>query len=431
MGEHDTPRVTVQKNGPLRVTDLQRFSNSRGESIGTRQTIALCRCGASRTKPFCDGSHATVGFDDAKRDDRVPDNLDRYAGRQVTVLDNRGTCSHAGFCTSGLPQVWRMGVEPWIDPDGAPPDDVQRVIRQCPSGALAWEEAGVRHDRFLDEPEIQVSRDGPYRVRGGVLLEHVAFGEGASREHFALCRCGHSRNKPFCDGSHWYVGFKDDEALTIARANAEPSGDGITWMSVGRADALAKDRVNTVQAGSKTLALAYGAGGWCAIDGLCPHQGGPLTEGTVCDGAIRCPWHGYDFDLATGKGRGNAHTVTTFEVREVEGTIEVASPAPSRARWTVGHVVAARGVGGRHRLRDGRAFEPRHGRGPPRPGERCRCFGLFRFALVCSGRQPRGFGLLRSVLVCSCAECLIVSQPTPGTRSAALYRGRAPATMTL
>lgn len=58
----------------------------------------------------------------------------------------------------------------------------------------------------------------PLHVRGGVALEGVDFGEGASREHYTLCRCGRSRNKPFCDGTHWHAGFHDDEALTIAAA---------------------------------------------------------------------------------------------------------------------------------------------------------------------------------------------------------------------
>ena len=113
------PIIEPQKDGPLKVTGLREFRNSRGEKIAAKQTVFLCRCGASKRKPFCDGSHAAVGFTDDRSDDRVPDRLDRYEGRELIVRDNRGQCAHAGFCTSGLPQVWRMGVEPWVDPDGA------------------------------------------------------------------------------------------------------------------------------------------------------------------------------------------------------------------------------------------------------------------------------------------------------------------------
>lgn len=56
-----------------------------------------------------------------------------------------------------------------------------------------------------------MSKNGPYRITGGADLKDDTWGEGASREHYALCRCGHSKNKPFCDGSHWYVKFTDDD----------------------------------------------------------------------------------------------------------------------------------------------------------------------------------------------------------------------------
>ena len=71
-----------------------------------------------------------------------------------------------------------------------------------------------------------MSRDGPYCVRGGVELKDCDFGASVTREHFVLCRCGASRNKPFCDGSHWYAGFHDDEALTISKvAKASKAGE--------------------------------------------------------------------------------------------------------------------------------------------------------------------------------------------------------------
>ena len=133
-----TPFIELQPDGPITVTDLTHFTNSRGEPIASSRTIALSAAGASKNKPFCDGRHVAAGFRDAVSADRVPDTLDEYAGAHVTVFDNRGLCSHAGFCTSDLPSVWSTSREPWTDPDAAPPDDVVAVVRRCPSGALSY-----------------------------------------------------------------------------------------------------------------------------------------------------------------------------------------------------------------------------------------------------------------------------------------------------
>ena len=89
-------------------------------------------------------------------------------------------------------------------------EEIVETIRQCPSGALSYTLDGVEHRDLESAPTVQVTKDGPYHVTGGVALETESWGEGVSREHYALCRCGHSKNKPFCDGSHWAAKFTDD-----------------------------------------------------------------------------------------------------------------------------------------------------------------------------------------------------------------------------
>ena len=335
-----TATIEPIENGPLKVTGLTRFRNSRGEPIATRKAVFLCRCGASKTKPFCDGAHVGIGFTGDKSDDRVPDKLESYRGASLTLNDNRGACSHAGHCTRGLPAVWRSAVEPWIDPDGADAEAIVEVVRRCPSGALSYDRGeGVETD-YHETPEIQISRDGPYEVRGGIALEGAALGAGASREHYTLCRCGASKNKPFCDGSHWYAGFRDDEALTVAAAARAGEEAEETWVAVGEPEAFAPGQVHPLTIGERSVALVRGESDWHALDGRCPHQGGPLGEGTLCEGALRCPWHGYDFDLETGKGIGNEHAVERLQVREEGGQVEIALPKPKRSSWTVSHVIA-------------------------------------------------------------------------------------------
>jgi pyruvate oxidase len=337
---NSAPVLTFHKDGPIRVEGLDRFLNSRGEAIAVKKVIAICRCGASRNKPFCDGTHGSIGFTDEKSPDRAPDQLDQYQGKEVTIRDNRGICSHAAYCTRERPKVWRTGVEPWIDPDGESSEDAIEVIRKCPSGALSYEQDGEVHDVYSDIPEIQISRNGPYQVRGGAELQDVDRAEGASLEHCALCRCGASKNKPFCDGRHWYAAFKDDEALTISKANHADETDSQEWIGVGKSVDLEPEIVHSVAVGERSVALVRTDSTSHALDGRCPHQGGPLTEGTLCDGAIRCPWHGYDFSLETGKGVGNELSVERFDSREVDGQIEIAVPQSKRSTWTVSHVIA-------------------------------------------------------------------------------------------
>jgi CDGSH-type Zn-finger protein/truncated hemoglobin YjbI len=206
-------------NGPYLVTNAERLVDWLGQEIPACPTTALCRCGGSATKPFCDGTHAENGFDDAKDPERVPDKRDTYEGLSVTVLDNRGICQHSGFCSDRLKTVFRAGQDPFVAPSGGRMDDIIRAVRNCPSGALSYAVDGHEARAEVDhagkrEQAIEVSKDGPYRITGGIPLQN-ADGEdeprahGASREHYALCRCGHSQNKPFCSGMHWYVEFSD------------------------------------------------------------------------------------------------------------------------------------------------------------------------------------------------------------------------------
>lgn len=174
----------------------------------------------------------STGFTDEKAPGRVADRLDTYNGKEIIIRDNRGICSHAATCSKELPTVWRTGVEPWIDPDGESAQDMISIIRRCPSGALSYEQDGKIEDNYSDTPEIQISRNGPYRVRGGVTLEGVDRAEGVSLEHAVLCRCGASNNKPFCDGRHWYAGFKDDEARTISKANRHDQAGAEEWITI-------------------------------------------------------------------------------------------------------------------------------------------------------------------------------------------------------
>ena len=209
--EGPQPVIECSQNGPFLVRNLQNLRNSKGESIPTKPVIALCRCGGSAKKPFCDGTHSKLGFSSQKVADGTRDKRQDYVGRGITIHDNRSICSHAGFCTDRLASVFMLKTKPWIDPDGAQVEEIIEAVKRCPSGALSYSIDGVERRDQDRESMITVSKDGPYVVTGRVKLEDESRAEGASEEHYTLCRCGASKNKPFCDGTHWSVKFTDDK----------------------------------------------------------------------------------------------------------------------------------------------------------------------------------------------------------------------------
>jgi CDGSH-type Zn-finger protein len=173
--------------------------------------MALCRCGESANKPYCDGTHSKIGFSSAKLEERTEDKRESYSGSKITIHDNRGVCAHAGVCTDKLAAVFRMKQEPWIDPDAASVDEIIAVIEECPSGALSYSIEAGGHRENDDEASIMIAENGPYVVTGAVELVDTTWGEGVSKSEYTLCRCGASKNKPFCDGSHWDINFTDDK----------------------------------------------------------------------------------------------------------------------------------------------------------------------------------------------------------------------------
>jgi len=211
------PKIQVSLDGSYIVTNVEQFTNWLGEDLPSQPEMELCRCGQSSTKPFCDGTHSSVGFSGAKDPKRIPDKREIYEGQQITIFDNRGICAHSGFCTDRLASTFHVGQEPFITPSGGRLDEIIKAVRACPSGALSYGMDDVEARSQVDQSRpaaIEVSKNGPYRITGGVRLidelgRDMPRAEGSSKEHFSLCRCGQSQNKPFCSGMHWYVRFED------------------------------------------------------------------------------------------------------------------------------------------------------------------------------------------------------------------------------
>jgi len=104
---------------------------------------------------------------------------------------------------------------------------------------------------------------------------------------------------------------------------------------------LPAGRVTTVVAGHRSLALSHFEGRLCALEGRCPHQGGPLGEGSIENGWLRCPWHGWDYHPCTGRSPGaHGDALERFEVEEREDGVWVGVPEEAPRERTVGDALA-------------------------------------------------------------------------------------------
>ena len=205
----ERPIIELLENGPIVAKNVPHFRGPDGEDIEPKQVMALCRCGASRNKPFCDGSHSTTEFRSTPSEERTSDRVRTFEGQELTIYYSRLLCSHAGECGKRLKTVFDSSRKPWIAPDNASREDIAAVITARPSGALSYGLRGEPPQHIVkNEVAITIEKCGPYHVnRIGLAEPHPI--KGGCADKYVLCRCGHSRNKPYCDGTHKDIGWKD------------------------------------------------------------------------------------------------------------------------------------------------------------------------------------------------------------------------------
>jgi CDGSH-type Zn-finger protein len=197
-----SPMAVFTKYTSYLVVDVETCTGEDGKLVAMQAVTSLCRCGQSGHKPCCDGTHSTIGFVGENRAERTKSRVRDYAGKEITIHDNRRVCSHDESCVRGSPSVFRTEQRPWIDPDGASPEQIMATIEKCPFGALSYTYRGRRMPDPRREPCIRVVKNGPYQLTGGIRIKDDLGSAPQSAEHCTLCRCGASQNKPFCDGSH-------------------------------------------------------------------------------------------------------------------------------------------------------------------------------------------------------------------------------------
>jgi CDGSH-type Zn-finger protein/uncharacterized Fe-S cluster protein YjdI len=142
-------------------------------------------------------------------------------GETVQIVYKGRLCIHSRFCVTGAPKVFLANVEgPWIHPDAMDGEELMAIARECPSGAIRYRRKdGGTEEHAPPVNLIRVQEGGPYAFRGDLSIDGEAFGYRA-----ALCRCGASKNKPFCDGSHHDIKFD--------ASGEPPTGDKTAMLDV-------------------------------------------------------------------------------------------------------------------------------------------------------------------------------------------------------
>ncbi len=220
-GETTAGKIQVLKDGPywvsggLPLSEQWIVTNSEGESLDYREgkkypaqaQYALCRCGQSGSKPFCDGTHKKASFDGTETASREAylRQAETIEGPAVRLTDAEGLCAFARFCDP-KGRIWNL-VERTDDPEAR--KIVEYEAGHCPAGRLvAWDRKTGKAIEPNFEPSLGLIEDtekkvaGPIWVRGGIPVVAADGRAYEVRNRVTLCRCGMSSNKPFCDGSH-------------------------------------------------------------------------------------------------------------------------------------------------------------------------------------------------------------------------------------
>ena len=218
----DMAKVKVSKNGPyliyggIPIQKMVIIADSDGTATQWRlstkyppqKIYSLCRCGQSKNKPFCDGTHVKAGFDGAEKagEEAYLDQPKELEGPALKLVDVEDLCASARFCHRAG-GIWNL--VPKSDDAQAKQIAIEEAC-DCPSGRLVIldkhamkiiEPNLVKSIGLIEDPKMGVS--GPIWLRGGIPVESADGKKYRVRNRVTLCRCGKSKNKPFCDSSHY------------------------------------------------------------------------------------------------------------------------------------------------------------------------------------------------------------------------------------
>jgi len=226
-------KITITKNGPYVLygiplnkefieTDKKGYpiSYKKIKDYPKQETCSLCRCGKSSDKPFCDGTHLKIKFDgtENKELNNYIDRADKVEGKKLVLTDDISLCSGAGFCRGREGNTWDLTKSN----DKKSNEIAIKQACNCSSGRLViWDKKTNKPIEPKFKPSATILYE-PWKkvgssiwVKGNIPIFSSEEKKYETRNRVALCRCGKSINKPFCDGTHRAINFKDEEeALT-------------------------------------------------------------------------------------------------------------------------------------------------------------------------------------------------------------------------
>ena len=236
-GRRSADEQSAHRAGDARVThDLTtraarelRADRARGAGRADGRRPPPPACGGARPRPAAASSAASTGAaviepGNVAPTPRTVDGVDYIEGRDLTLIYEGKKCIHSRFCVTWGPKVFIANVKgPWINPDAMPTDALAEIAHVCVSGAIRYK----RKDGKPDEPTppvnlISVRENGPYAFRADIRLD----GAPAVSYRLTLCRCGASKNKPFCDGSHNEIKFSASGEPPTGKADMLAVRDG-------------------------------------------------------------------------------------------------------------------------------------------------------------------------------------------------------------
>lgn len=227
MEKERTGKIKILKDGPYVVTGNIRITEkiitsqgknyiyTAGRDLPQAKTYTLCRCGKSKNPPFCDGAHSDCDFhgDETASKAEFEDRAEWLIGADLDMRDDH-RCAFARFCHRHDGTAWQLI---HLSDDPKLKEEAIKAASECPAGRLVAVEKDGAVIEPEYEPEIVILQD-PERgvscgifVKGGIPLQSADGSYYERRNRFVLCRCGESKDKPFCDATHVHINYQDEE----------------------------------------------------------------------------------------------------------------------------------------------------------------------------------------------------------------------------